>query len=704
MQAHFPKIKLASGISALKKDLPTIVLSNKVNDKKHVSWLHNQWVIGSGVALFILAIVLISSISSYHNQRISVQAMLVSELPSQQLQLAKNAQRITQGYASTATFSELQGFRSEINEVLNALGEGGLYHGKTVASVTDQSAMATLETYQRDWRQIEEKINWLLVHQDTLLKLGNSAKVIETIYSQLTRRIDETVQRMHEIGNLSQEIRIMETIRTHARNTTRNLQVVFMNDLLPAEITAQLNQDQAQIAAVTQMVSQGSQGLGVISDKDETIQDLLSHIYSLLKKFDQHISLVQKEITVATTAQVTAQQISNKSETALISIDELKNKIQEHHSALFSLLTTLFYASVAGLIVSTIVFAYRMRQNSRNTLFQNDDEVENTQKSIRNLLSDMKRIAEGDLTVRTDITNETTGAIADAINCTIEELHTLVEQVNQAGALVVKASNQAQYVSTELLSAAQHQSTKIEETTLAVLGMAESISEVSNLATESAKVAEQSLTTAERGGIAVRDSIAGMNEIRLYIQDTSKRIKRLGESSQEIGEIIALISDITDQTNVLALNAALQASAAGEAGRGFSVIAQEVQRLAERSTEASKQISELIMTIQGDTQDAIAAMERSTLGVAQGAQRSDAAGRALEEIEQVSKQLAQRVTHIFDVTNMQTRAAHQVVANMEDILHITRKNTEGTRKTTTSIKQIAGFSSELKASVSNFKV
>ena len=315
MQAHFPKIKLASGISALKKDLPAIVLSNKVNDKKHVSWLHNQWIMGSAVALFMLAIVLISIISSYHNQSISVQAMLVSELPSQQLQLAKNAQRITQGYAST--FSELQGFRSEINEILNALVEGGLYHGKTVASVTDQSVMATLETYQRDWRQIEEKINWLLVHQDTLLKLGNSAKVIETIYSQLTRRIDETVQRMHEIGNLSQEIRIMETIRTHARNTTRNLQVVFMNDLLPAEITVQLNQDQAQIAAVTQMVSQGSQGLGSISDKDETIQDLLSHIYSLLKKFDQHISLIQKEITVATTAQVTAQQISNKSETDL---------------------------------------------------------------------------------------------------------------------------------------------------------------------------------------------------------------------------------------------------------------------------------------------------------------------------------------------------------------------------------------------------
>lgn len=140
--------------------------------------------------------------------------------------------------------------------------------------------------------------------------------------------------------------------------------------------------------------------------------------------------------------------------------------------------------------------------------------------------------------------------------------------------------------------------------------MTDSIGEISDMATESAKVAKQSLAAAEKGTLAVRESIAGMNEIRSYIQDTSKRIKRLGESSQEIGEIVALITDITDQTNVLALNAALQATAAGEAGQGFTVIAQEVQRLAERSAEASKQISELIATIQGDTQDAITAMEK----------------------------------------------------------------------------------------------
>lgn len=195
-----------------------------------------------------------------------------------------------------------------------------------------------------------------------------------------------------------------------------------------------------------------------------------------------------------------------------------------------------------------------------------------------------------------------------------------------------------------------------------------------------------------------------MNEIRTYIQETSKRIKRLGESSQEIGEIIALISDITEQTNVLALNAAIQATAAGEAGRGFTVIAQEVQRLAERSAGATKQIGALVKTIQGDTKDTIAAMEKSTAGVAEGAKRSDAAGQALEEIEKVSKHLAQLVTSIFDNTHAQSQAADKVVQNMEEILSITRQTTDGTKQTAISVKKINGFAVELKASVSNFKV
>ena len=195
-----------------------------------------------------------------------------------------------------------------------------------------------------------------------------------------------------------------------------------------------------------------------------------------------------------------------------------------------------------------------------------------------------------------------------------------------------------------------------------------------------------------------------MDEIRTHIQETSKRIKRLGESSQEIGEIISLVSDITEQTNILALNAALQATAAGEAGRGFNMIAQEVQRLAERSAEASKHISRLIKMMQNDTYDTIAAMERSTLEVIKGTQKSNIAGKALEEIEVVSKRLADHVANIYATTHAQTQAANTVIENMEEILQITQQTTVGTQETAASIEQISGFASELKASVSNFKI
>ena len=416
------------------------------------------------------------------------------------------------------------------------------------------------------------------------------------------------------------------------------------------------------------------------------------------------MNMIQKEIAAVLPSKLAIHEIANKNEAILSMTSELDDEIQEHGLYVDSIINALIYILGAGVALTLIFFAKLLQQSSRNQALASKHEVDKTQKAIHKLLSDMRKIADGDLTVRTNVTHPTTGAIADAINYTIEELHTLVEQVNQATALVVKSSDQAQYVSSGLLNAAQQQSFRIEETTLAVVGMMESITEISDLATESARVAKQSLMTAEKGTTAVRESIAGMNEIRTHIQDTSKRIKRLGESSQEIGEIVALITDITDQTNVLALNVALQATAAGEAGHGFTVIAQEVQRLAERSAEASKQISELIVTIQGDTQDAIEAMERSTLGVAKGTKRSDAAGRALEEIEEVSKQLAQLVANIFDITHTQTQTANTVVANMEEILHITRQNTQGTLQTTASIRQITGFASELKASVSNFKV
>ena len=702
MEDNFSKFRLTTGIAAVEMDLPIIAIPVKKSVSKHASILNNSWTLG--IILMLLMLLLLSTlvISAQQTKYNTTQLELISRLQMHHLRLSKVAQQALMGNATA--FTQLQDSQYQLNHYTTLLSQGGLYRNYKTAPISDHSLSLSLDTYQKNWQLEEKNINLILNHKESLVKLSNNIRAINITHSQLARFIEELISRMIEIGNLSHEIRTIEAIRTHARNVTKGVNTILPNEFPIAEITEQLAQDHAQILAITQTLIQGNNRLILVSNEDETIQDLLSHVHSLLRKFDDHMNAIQKEISVAMLTKFATTEIMNKSETILSMVKELDHEIQEQDMHIASLLITFIYTLGACVVLTFIFFARSLRRNSYHQELASRNEIEKAQKAILILLDGMKKIADGDLTVRTDITNNMTGAIADAINYTIEELHTLVEQVNQASALVVKASNQAQHVSSELLTAAQQQSLKIEETTIAVLGMTESISEISDTATESAKVAKQSLATAKRGTLAVRESIAGMNEIRTYIQDTSKRIKRLGESSQEIGEIVALITDITDQTNVLALNAALQATAAGEAGHGFTVIAQEVQRLAERSTEANQQISKLILMIQGDTQDAIAAMERSTLGVAKGAKRSDAAGRALEEIEEVSKQLARLVTNIFDITNTQTQAANKVVANMEEILHITRQTTEGTLQTTTSIKQITGFASELKASVSNFKV
>ena len=320
------------------------------------------------------------------------------------------------------------------------------------------------------------------------------------------------------------------------------------------------------------------------------------------------------------------------------------------------------------------------------------------------LLNEMGDLADGDLTIRASVTEDLTGAIADSINFTIEELRTLITGINRATDKVNSSTAQAQQISEQLLQAAERQSREIETTNRNVEQIVQSIQDVSSTAAQSADVAQTSLQAAEQGADAVNNQIKGMNEIREQIQETAKRIKRLGESSQEIGEIVELISDITEQTNVLALNAAIQAAAAGEAGRGFSVVAEEVQRLAERSGEATKQIGAIVKTIQADTHDAVAAMEVSTQGVVEGAKLSDSAGTALAEIGRVSRELARLIESIAHETEGQTELAAKVTDTMRDILAITEQTTQGTKQSAEAVGELTGLASELKSSVAGFKL
>ncbi len=384
----------------------------------------------------------------------------------------------------------------------------------------------------------------------------------------------------------------------------------------------------------------------------------------------------------------------------------LAEKLTNAYQASSTSRTTSYVMAILGLIVLSLLLllAKAYRDDARSRTLEAEQANRRNQDAILRLMNEMGDLADGDLTVKATVSEDVTGAIADSVNYTTDELRKLVFGITTVSEQVTRAAGAAEVISKGLLVAAQKQSGDIRNASEAVGLISKSIQEVDASATQSLQVARRTLEMTEEGAQAVQNTIIGMDEIREQIQETSKRIKRLGESSQEIGEIVELISDITEQTNVLALNAAIQAASAGEAGRGFSVVAAEVQRLAERSAEATHQISALVKTIQGDTQDTIAAMEKSTHGVVEGANLSNVAGQSLREIEEVSRELAGLINSISVSTQVQTDMAREVAATMVGILDITEQTTEGTKRTADSVVELANLATGLKSSVSGFKL
>ncbi len=366
------------------------------------------------------------------------------------------------------------------------------------------------------------------------------------------------------------------------------------------------------------------------------------------------------------------------------------------------LLPGLLIVALAAFVLMALL--YLRSAGMRRSAQQQAELTERNQRAIMRLLDELGSLADGDLTVSATVTEDITGAIADSINFAIEALRELVTTVNDSAILVDGAAKQTDTTAQELAEAYATQSKQIEAASAAIARMAGSIEEVSGDAERSADVARHSVDVAHKGGDAVRRTIEGMNAIRETIQETSKRIKRLGESSQEIGNIIELINDIADQTNILALNASIQASMAGEAGRGFAVVADEVQRLAERSANATKQIEVLVRTIQADTNEAVVSMERSTTDVVGGALLAENAGAALEEIEQVSNQIASLVQNISESSREQSKAAAAVTRNTDVLQTINSQTAASTAETTDSIRKLAELAAQLRESVSGFRL
>jgi twitching motility protein PilJ len=478
-----------------------------------------------------------------------------------------------------------------------------------------------------------------------------------------------------------------------------------------------LGKDLNSFKEIAQGLLTGSPELKLGAARDATTRERLDTLLKLYEETNVQAGSILKNLEGLVAAREAQATIVKDSEPLRLQLEALQGKLSGASGlGLGPLLGMLLSGGLALAGAGGLAFVQlqdsRKRQGvaeSQRLMAEGQEQEakrvnDANQAAILRLMNELQSVAEGDLTQEATVTEDITGAIADSVNYTVEELRSLVGNVQNTATRVAQTTANVEGTSTELLAASTEQLREIRETGQSVLDMAGRINLVSTQAQESASVARQSLKAAETGMSAMQNAIGGMNAIRDQIQDTSKRIKRLGESSQEIGEITELISDITEQTNVLALNAAIQAASAGEAGRGFSVVAEEVQRLAERSGDAAKQIAALVKTIQTDTQDAVAAMERSTQGVVQGAKLSDTAGTALTEIDSVSRKLAELIEQISQSAGREAASANVVAENIQHIFAVTEQTGEGTRTTAMQVRELSRMAEELRQSVSRFKI
>ena len=563
----------------------------------------------------------------------------------------------------------------------------------------------------------EKNAATVMGQQNILTQVGNALRTINRQSSDLLE-IAETVSSLKlqqnaapaEISASGQLVMLTQRIGKSAN------EFLTMEGVSP-EAVFLLGKDLNSFKEIAQGLQEGSPELRLTGSKDPQTRERLEALMALYEQTRVQAGAILGNLQGLVSAREAQASIIADSEPLRRGLEDIQGKLSSQTGLSAGSVAALVIAALFGLTCAIGIARVQLQDSRQRQSVAEQRQLEATgleqdakrvndanQAAILRLMNELQTVAEGDLTQEATVTEDITGAIADSVNYTVEELRQLVGNVQNTATRVAQTTAQVESTSTELLAASTEQLREIRETGQSVLDMASRINEVSAQAQESSQVARQSLTAAESGLQAVQNAIGGMNSIRDQIQETSKRIKRLGESSQEIGEITELISDITEQTNVLALNAAIQAASAGEAGRGFSVVAEEVQRLAERSADATRQISALVKAIQTDTQDAVAAMERSTQGVVEGAKLSDNAGTALSEIDRVSRRLADLIEQISNSASREAESANVVADNIQHIFAVTEQTGEGTRSTAQQVRDLSRMAEELRQSVSRFKI
>ncbi len=602
-------------------------------------------------------------------------------------------------------FKGLEGTRNSIDSAVERLKRGDPQGGMQAYADNGKSASGrAVIALDNAWHQLDADIGKVLSNKAVVLDSGQRANALSQQMPLLNSSMEQVVTILQQRnGNADQMLGTSRQMLS-ADRIIRRVQEVVQGGANSLSAADGLSRDAQLYGDVLKGLLVGSAESGVRPIADANAHKILTDIQDGWQKLTDPVAKLVAAAGNISDVKGAANQASLDSQTVLLRANDVSAQVGKLSSRrLFPNVLWGLFGGVAAVVFALLLVITLVGDQRRR--FANSSELnQRNQEAIMRLLDEMGSLAEGDLTVKTTVSEDITGAIADSVNYAIDELRSLVTTINETSEQVSSSAQESQTTARNLADAAQQQARQISSATSAINQIVSSMDTVSKDSAESADVAERSVKIASRGAEVVRETISGMDSIRDQIQETSKRIKRLGESSQEIGSIVELINDIAEQTNILALNAAIQAASAGEAGRGFAVVADEVQRLAERSTGATKRIETLVQAIQSDTNEAINSMEQTTTEVVAGARLAEDAGSALGDIERVSHDLSALIQTISMAAREQSAAATDISVSMSAIQEITSQTSQGASQTADSIGTLAQLASELRRSVAHFKL
>lgn len=605
-------------------------------------------------------------------------------------------------------FDELAKTTKDIDAFLGYLNKG---NAKEPSPYVGMPAYADEPGVEKELKDLNSA--WAPVLTNATKILDGKSLVIDTatISSEFNSTMPILNSRMNEVVNILTErnggagqVYIATRQMLLADRMIRRVQEIGQGGEDAQSAADGFNRDAALYESVLTGLIEGAPALNIKAIDQPNARDILIDVSQQWQQLKEPVGKIIDASTGLQVVKQAADAIFNDSQSVLLKARAVATRVDGLSTGRVFPNPIWGGIAAAAAIVLVILLGITLVRDQQNRYQMSAELNQRNQEAILRLLDEMGSLAEGDLTVKATVTEDITGAIADSINFAVEALRSLVTTINETAVQVSAAAQETQATAMHLAEAAEHQAQQITSASAAINEIAVSIDEVSKNSSESAEVAQRSVQIAAKGAAIVRQTIQGMDSIRDQIQETSKRIKRLGESSQEIGSIVELINDIAEQTNILALNAAIQAASAGEAGRGFAVVADEVQRLAERASNATKRIETLVQTIQSDTNEAVSSMEQTTAEVVAGARLAEDAGLALGEIEKVSHDLADLIQSISAAASQQSAAATNISATMNVIQEITTQTSVGASQTAESIGNLAHLAGDLRRSVADFKL